>query len=135
MTEAKTGVRARPLSPHLQVWRWHLTMLTSILHRVTGCGLYGAALLGAAWAVCLAAGPEPYATYMGLLGSLLGRIVLFLITVALFFHLGNGIRHLVWDAGKGFELKTANAASAAVIVFGVVAAVAVWIIAGLMGAL
>lgn len=135
MTEANRGVRERPRSPHLQIWRWHVTMLTSILHRATGVGLYGAALLAAIWVVTLAAGPEAYATYMGLLGSLLGRVVLFLITVALFFHLGNGVRHLVWDAGKGFEIKTANASSWATIAFGVVAAVAVWIIAGLLGVL
>ena len=58
MTEANRGVRERPRSPHLQVWRWHVTMLTSILNRVTGVGLYGAFLIGAIWAVCLAAGPN-----------------------------------------------------------------------------
>ena len=135
MTEASPGVRERPLSPHLQVWRWHVTMLTSILHRVTGVGLYGAALLAAAWAVTLAAGPEAYGLYMGLLGSIPGKVLLFLATVALFYHLGNGVRHLVWDAGRGLDVKSANVSSAAVIAFGLVAAVAVWVVAGLMGAL
>jgi succinate dehydrogenase / fumarate reductase cytochrome b subunit len=135
MTEASPGVRERPLSPHLQVWRWHVTMLTSILHRVTGVGLYGAALLAAAWAVTLAAGPQPYGLYMGLLGSIPGKILLFLVTVALFYHLGNGVRHLVWDAGRAMDVKSANASSAAVIAFGLVASIAVWVVAGLMGAL
>jgi len=110
-------------------------MLTSILNRVTGVGLYGAALLAAIWAITLAAGPDAYSAYMGLLGSLLGRVVLFLITVAVFYHLAAGLRHLVWDTAKGLDLKTANASSAAIIAFGVVAAIAVWVIAGLMGAL
>ncbi|MDH4385387.1 MAG: succinate dehydrogenase, cytochrome b556 subunit [Caulobacter sp.] len=135
MTEASPGVRERPLSPHLQVWRWHVTMLTSILHRVTGVGLYGATLLAAAWVVTLAAGPEAYGLYMGLLGTIPGKAVLFLVTVALFYHLGNGVRHLVWDAGRGMDVKSANVSSAAVIAFGLVAAIAVWAVAGLMGAL
>lgn len=135
MTEANPGVRERPRSPHLQVWRWHVTMLTSILNRVTGVGLYGAALLAAVWAVTLAAGPEAYAVYMGLLGSLPGKLALFLVTVSVFYHLGAGIRHLVWDSGKAFDLKTSDASSWAVIIFGVVAAIAVWVIAASMGAL
>ncbi|NBU26672.1 MAG: succinate dehydrogenase, cytochrome b556 subunit [Caulobacteraceae bacterium] len=135
MTQASSGGRERPLSPHLQVWRWHVTMLTSILNRVTGVGLYGATLLAAAWAVTLAAGPQAYSLYMGLLGSIPGKAALFLVTVSLFYHLGNGVRHLVWDAGRGLDIKSANASSAAVIAFGLVAAVAVWIVAGLMGAL
>ncbi|MBX3481748.1 MAG: succinate dehydrogenase, cytochrome b556 subunit [Caulobacter sp.] len=135
MTEANPGVRERPRSPHLQVWRWHVTMLTSILNRVTGVGLYGAALLAAIWVITLAAGPEAYATYMALLGSLVGKLALFLITVSIFYHLAAGVRHLVWDAGKAFDLKTADASSWAVIIFGVVAAIAVWVIAATTGAL
>jgi succinate dehydrogenase / fumarate reductase cytochrome b subunit len=135
MTEASPGVRERPRAPHLQVWRWHLTMLTSILHRVTGMGLYGAALLAAIWAVTLASGPEAYGVYMGLLGSPVGKIALFLISLAVFYHLANGVRHLVWDMGKGLDIKTSNATGAAVIAFAVVATVAVWIIAAMMGAL
>ncbi|MDB5471263.1 MAG: sdhC [Caulobacter sp.] len=135
MTEANRGVRERPRSPHLQVWRWHVTMLTSILNRVTGVGLYGAFLIGAVWAVCLATGPEAYATFMGIMGSAIGRLALFLITVSAFYHLACGVRHLVWDAGKGFDLKTSDASSWAVIIFGVVAAIAVWVIAAMTGVL
>lgn len=135
MTEANRGVRERPQSPHTQVWRWHITMVTSILHRVTGVGLYVVALLAAAWAVTLAAGPDAYAGFMGFLGSPIGRLGLFVATVCVFFHLAHGIRHLVWDAGKGFEVKTSNASSVAELVFTAVASVAVWIIAAMMGAL
>lgn len=135
MTEANRSVRERPRSPHVQVWRWHVTMLTSILHRVTGCGLYGAALLAAIWAITLAAGYEAYATYMGLLASPIGKAALFLITLSVFFHLAHGIRHLVWDAGKAFEIKLSNTIAWAEIVFAVVATVAVWIIAAMTGAL
>ncbi|HZZ35744.1 MAG TPA: succinate dehydrogenase, cytochrome b556 subunit [Caulobacteraceae bacterium] len=126
MAEASPGARTRPLSPHVQIWRWHVTMATSILHRVTGVGLYGGALILAGWAFALAAGEGAYVAYTGLLGSLLGKLVLFGITVCAFYHLGNGIRHLVWDAGRGFDLKTANSTGWAALAFGVVAAVAVW---------
>lgn len=135
MTEANRGVRERPQSPHTQVWRWHITMATSILHRVTGVGLYVTALLAAVWAITLAAGDEAYSGYMGFLGSPIGRLGLFVATLCTFFHLAHGIRHLVWDAGKGFDIKTSNASAMAELVFAVVASVAVWIIAASMGAL
>jgi succinate dehydrogenase / fumarate reductase cytochrome b subunit len=134
MTQTSPGARPRPLSPHLQVWRWHLTMLTSILHRATGVGLYVGALIGAGWALALASGPDAYANYMGLLASPLGRLVLFGLTVSLFYHLANGIRHLTWDAGKGFEVKAANFSGVLVIAFAVVAAVVVWGLALMTGA-
>jgi succinate dehydrogenase / fumarate reductase cytochrome b subunit len=110
-------------------------MLTSILHRATGVALYGGALILAGWAIALALGPASYLFYMQLLGSSLGRVVMFALTVSLFYHLANGVRHLVWDAGEGFDLKTANLTSVATIAFGVAAAVAVWVIAAMMGAL
>src|ERR1700712_1703837 len=74
MTDAPRLTRERPLSPHMQVWRWHLTMLTSILHRASGLGLYGGALIAAGWAVALAQGPETYGWYKALLGSLPGKV-------------------------------------------------------------
>jgi succinate dehydrogenase / fumarate reductase cytochrome b subunit len=135
MTEASTGPRERPLSPHLQVWRWHVTMLTSILHRATGIALYVGALLLAGWAVALASGPHAYVEYMALLSSIIGRVVLFGLTVSIFYHLANGIRHLVWDTGRGLDVKTANLTAVVVIAFSVVAAVAVWLAAGFVGAL
>jgi succinate dehydrogenase / fumarate reductase cytochrome b subunit len=135
MSGSKTGAAARPLSPHVQVWRWHITMATSILHRATGSALYGGALILAGWAAALAAGPAAFGTYKGLLGSPLGKLVLFGLTFSIFFHLANGIRHLAWDAGEGFEPKTADMTAAAVIAFAVTATIAVWVIAAIIGAL
>ena len=125
----------RPLSPHLQVWRFHITMTTSILHRITGVGLYLGALMGAGWAMALAGGPVRYDDYMRLLGSPLGKFVLFGMTASMFFHLGNGIRHLFWDMGEGFELRTAEFSAWLVIGFTVVATLFTWGLAYLTGAL
>ena len=135
MTEASQGPRPRPLSPHLQVWRWHVTMLTSILHRATGMALYGGALILAGWAIALAAGPANYLFYMHLLASPLGRVILFGLTLSLFFHLAHGIRHLIWDTGEGLDLKTADFTGYAAIAFAVAASIGVWVIAALMGAI
>jgi succinate dehydrogenase / fumarate reductase cytochrome b subunit len=117
------------------IWRWHVTMWASILHRATGAALYAGVLILAGWAVALASGPDVYATYKGLLGSLPGKVVLFGFTVSVFFHLANGLRHLSWDLGQGFEPKTANLTAVAAYTFAVVAAVLVWILAFAMGAL
>src|SRR4051794_9233968 len=117
MSDAAKAPRERPMSPHLSVWRWHITMASSIAHRATGVALYIGALIAAGWAIALAKGPEAYAGYQALLGSPIGLIVMFGITVSFFFHLANGIRHLVWDAGHGLDLKTANASGAFVFIF------------------
>lgn len=98
----------RPLSPHLQIYRWPITMVLSILHRVTGIGLGLGTLLLAWWLAAAAAGPDHYATAQAVLGSWFGRLVLFGFTWALFLHLCNGIRHLFWDMGYGYEVKRAN---------------------------
>jgi len=126
MAEVSPGARARPLSPHVQVWRWHVTMAASILHRATGVALYGGALILAGWALALASGPGAYGAYMSILASILGRIVLFGVTVSLFFHMANGIRHLFWDAGKGFTPRTADRTAWLALAFGFAAAIAVW---------
>jgi len=123
------------MSPHLQVWRWHVTMATSILHRVTGCGLYLGGLIVAAWAISLAAGPEAYTTFKALLGSPLGKLVMFGMSLSLFYHLGNGIRHLVWDFGHGLDIKSANSSAWAVFGFTLAATLATWAIAFQIGAL
>ena len=135
MSQTSPGARARPLSPHLQVWRWHVTLATSILHRFTGAGLYLGLVILAGWALALASGPDAYGVYTGLLGSIIGKIVLFGLTVCVFFHMANGVRHLVWDFGEGFAPKTADMTAAAVVVFAVLATIGVWVAAGLMGAL
>ena len=123
------------MSPHLQVWRWHVTMLTSILHRVTGVGLYLGGLIAAAWAVALASGPEVYGTFMTLLGSPLGKLVMFGMSASVFYHLANGVRHLIWDAGHGLDLKDANASAYVVFGFTIAATLAVWAIAFQLGVL
>ena len=134
MTEA-SGLPPRPLSPHMSVWRWHVTMFTSIAHRVSGAGLYLAALIAAGWAVALASGPDIYAAYMALLGSPLGKAVLFAITLGLFYHLANGVRHLVWDFGYGFRVRTADSSAIVVIAFAITATVGLWIVAATRGLL
>jgi len=125
----------RPLSPHLMNWRPHLTMTVSILHRFTGMALYGGALIVAGWAAALASGPDAFEHYRALLGSPLGKLVLVGLTFSVFYHLAGGIRHLAWDLGLGFELRTADTTATAVVAFAVTATVAVWIIAGFAGLL
>jgi succinate dehydrogenase / fumarate reductase cytochrome b subunit len=127
------GTGARPLSPHLQVWRWHLTLAVSILHRATGVALYAGAFIAAGWAATLAAGPTAFNAYRGLLASPIGLIVLAGLTFSAFFHLANGVRHLVWDAGEGFDPRIATMTAAAVIAFAAVATAAIWAIALLTG--
>jgi succinate dehydrogenase / fumarate reductase cytochrome b subunit len=143
MTDAAKGPRREPpLSPYLLtgglfsrlLWRWHITMWTSILHRVTGVGLYLGALIAAAWAISLAQGPEAYGQFKALLGSPLGKFVMFGMTLSVFYHLANGIRHLVWDSGHGLDLKSANASSVVIFAFALAATGAVWWIAFLTGA-
>jgi len=99
----------RPISPHLQVYRPQLTSVLSILHRITGVALAVGTILLVYWLIAAASGPEAFAGAEALIGSWLGRILLFGWTFALYFHLTNGIRHLFWDAGFGFELKTVYA--------------------------
>ena len=132
MTDAP---RERPLSPHTTIWRWHATMATSILHRVTGCGLYGGMLILAAWLTALALGDGPYGQMMALLGSPIGILGLMLLTLCVFFHLAKGVQHLIWDLGAGFKLPTANMGALICLTFSVAATAAVWILAAMMGAL
>jgi succinate dehydrogenase / fumarate reductase, cytochrome b subunit len=92
----------RPLSPHLQIYRPMLTMMMSIAHRVTGAALYMGTLLVAWLLVAAAAGPGAYATAMGFLTSWFGKLILFGYTWALMHHMLGGVRHFVWDTGRGF---------------------------------
>jgi len=117
----------RPLSPHLQIYRWQYTSVLSILHRITGVALAVGTLLLVYWLIAAAAGPDAFATAQGFIGSILGRLLLFGWTVALFYHLANGIRHLLWDAGRGFELRTAYASGWAVVIAAVALSVIAWI--------
>jgi succinate dehydrogenase / fumarate reductase cytochrome b subunit len=95
----------RPVSP-FWVYRWQITMTMSILHRATGVALAVGTLALVYWLVALALGPDDYTAARALLGSPLGQFLLWGWTFSLFYHLCNGIRHLAWDAGWGFEIKT-----------------------------
>ncbi len=107
---------SRPLSPHIQIYKPQLTSVLSILHRATGVFLCLGAVLFVWWVTALSLGPESFAAVRDALGSWFGRLLLFFWTFSFFFHLCNGIRHLFWDAGLGFEIRTAYASGKAVIV-------------------
>lgn len=96
---------ARPLSPHIQIYRWTLTMMLSILHRATGLALYAGTALLAWWLLAAASGPEAYSQVQAVSAAWYGRLVLFGYTWALFHHMFGGIRHFIWDTGRGFDLK------------------------------
>jgi succinate dehydrogenase / fumarate reductase cytochrome b subunit len=118
--------RVRPLSPHLQVWRWHVTMLGSILHRVTGGALYFGILAVAIWVVCAAFGPDAFAAYCAVASSPPGLLVWFGLTLAGVYHLFSGIRHLVWDTGAGLTPKGSSAFTTLTLVAAAVVAAAFW---------
>ena len=101
----------RPLSPHLSIYRWPITMTLSILHRVTGVGLSVGFAVWAAWLFSAMLGAEAYAGVIAMLGTVVGKVLLIGWSFAFFFHLSNGIRHLVWDMGWGFEIGQANASA------------------------
>ena len=107
----------RPLSPHLQIYRPQLTSILSIIHRGTGFVLGVGTLLLAWWLIAAAAGPAAFETVQSFNGGWIGRLVLLGFTFSLFYHLCNGIRHLFWDIGAGFEIKTVNATGLVVVVF------------------
>jgi len=117
----------RPLSPHLQIYRWQITSVLSILHRLTGVALAIGTLVLVYWLIAAAMGVEEFATAQVLVGSFLGRLLLFGWSLALFYHLANGIRHLVWDMGAGFELATATRSGWAVLVVTLALTLAAWI--------
>lgn len=106
---ANTGMgEKRPLSPHLQIYRPNLTMMMSILHRITGAALYFAILLGVWWLAALAAGPAYFAFVDGLFRSWFGLVVLAGTVYGLFHHLMGGVRHLIWDTGAAFSIEDAE---------------------------
>lgn len=130
----------RPLSPHLQVWKPHLTMITSISHRITGAALYFGSALIALWIVALGLGPdaagEPPALYGFIdmvVTSIWGQVLLVLWAAAVLFHFANGIRHLIWDGPRaGFEPGAASGWSAFIIFFALAGAVGLWAAATLL---
>jgi succinate dehydrogenase / fumarate reductase cytochrome b subunit len=126
---AEVKPAARPLSPHLQIYRWSWTMAMSVAHRITGVALYGGTLLIALWLVAAASGPAAYDTAQTIAGSVLGRLVLFGYTFVLLHHMVGGLRHFIWDMGHGYDPQTRmNLAKFSGLVSGILTLV-VWIVA------
>lgn len=119
----------RPLSPHLQVYKPQITSFLSILHRLTGVALAFGLVLFAWWLGSAAYGPESFDTAQALMGSWVGRLLLFGWSVALFYHLSNGIRHLAWDFGYGFGNQQITKSGYAVLVSTLVLTLAAWVAA------
>jgi succinate dehydrogenase / fumarate reductase cytochrome b subunit len=124
-----SGEDRRPLSPHLQIYRPQLTSVMSIMHRITGVALALGAIVLVWWLVAGAIGERYFEFVQGFLRSWLGLLILFGWSVALFYHLLNGVRHLFWDAGYGFELKQAYASGYAVLAGAAALTVLAWAIA------
>jgi succinate dehydrogenase / fumarate reductase cytochrome b subunit len=120
---AQTG---RPLSPHLQVYKWQVQMVSSILHRATGIALAVGSLLVIWGIVALATGEDAFGSFKACAGSPIGLILLVGWTWALFFHLVNGIRHLVQDAGAGYEIKQFVFSSWLSVILSLLLTVLVW---------
>ncbi|MDE8346999.1 MAG: succinate dehydrogenase, cytochrome b556 subunit [Acidocella sp.] len=119
----------RPLSPHLQSYNMlRMSSLTSILHRITGVALGLGTLLFTAWLVSAASGEGAFSVVQAFLGSWIGLVILIGFTFALFYHFCNGIRHLAWDAGKGFELPVMYRSGTLVFAGSVCLTVAFWVI-------
>ena len=126
MAEAK--MTERPVSPHMQIYRWPLPMLMSILHRITGCALYFGTLLMAWWLTAAGSGPKAYGKVAGFVDSYFGRLVLFGYTWALIHHILGGIRHLIWDTGRGFSQQEREGLALATGVGSVILTVLLWIV-------
>ena len=118
----------RPLSPHLQVYRWPISMVLSIAHRATGVGLAVGTLLLTWWLVAAAISDDAFEAVQWFLATPIGMLLLFGWTFALFFHLCNGIRHLAWDFGYGFEKTEYHRTGWTVVGAACVLTVLVWII-------
>ncbi len=120
------GMRSRPVSPHLQIYRPQLTSILSILHRLTGVALAAGTLVLACWLIAAALGAGPFMAVEAVIASWIGRLALFGWSFALFFHSSNGIRHLFWDAGIGYGLGSVNASGMVVVVVSAALTVGAW---------
>lgn len=122
------STRKRPLSPHLQVYKPQITTVLSISHRISGIVNSLVALGIAGLLISVAAGPQAYERFAAIAGSVPGRIALFLFTLAICYHLFNGIRHLFWDAGKGFSIPNVYASGYTVIALAILSALGIWVL-------
>ena len=127
MAEIKAPVE-RPLSPHLFIYKPMLTMLMSIAHRVTGAGLYFGTLLLAWWLLAAASGPNAYAGIGSFMSSLVGRVILFGYTWTLMHHMLGGIRHLIWDTGRGLGPGERDWLAGATLFGSIVLTILLWIL-------
>lgn len=118
----------RPLSPHLQVWRWHVTMATSILHRAAGIALYVGVMALVVWLCALVAGPDLWVGLMTAVPGFAIEALVYAMTAVLAFHLANGVRHLFFDVGSGFKPAAANATAWLAILFAIAAPIALFVL-------
>lgn len=118
----------RPLSPHLSVFRWPITMALSILHRATGVAMSVGLIAYAVWLMAAAGSPELYGWLQEFFSSILGQLMLIGWSFAFFLHLANGIRHLVWDTGRGIDRANANTSGWLIVAFTVVATALFWVL-------
>ena len=119
----------RPLSPHISIYRWPITMVTSILHRATGVAMAVGFLVLVGWLFDAASGPEVYDKFLGVMNTTIGCVLLVGWSFAFFYHLSNGIRHLVWDTGRGLEKEQATASAWFVIAASIVLTAIFWWVA------
>lgn len=119
----------RPVSPHIQIYRFMWTMALSISHRITGVFLSIGAIFLVYWLVAAASGPGSHATAQMLVASWPGRLLLLGWTLAFYYHFFNGVRHLFWDAGMGLELGAARLSGYLAVMAAVVATIITWLAA------
>jgi succinate dehydrogenase / fumarate reductase cytochrome b subunit len=132
MADAKAPAE-RPLSPHLFIYKPMLTMMMSIVHRITGGALYFGTLLVAWWLIAAASGPGAYGNVQAFTSSFIGRLIVFGYTWALMHHLLSGIRHFAWDLGYGFKANEREALAWGALIGGISLTVLVWIVAYFIG--
>ncbi len=118
-----------PLSPHLQIYRWHISSLLSITHRIAGVVNLISLILIFFWLVVLSFSENNYELFLILINSFFGKFILIGFTWSMIFHMLSGIRHLFWDLGYGFEIKTANISGIIVIISSLVLTVIFWLLA------
>ena len=116
-----------PLSPHLQIYRWHISSLLSITHRISGVINFLALILIFFWLIFLSLGENNYQSFLLIINSFIGKFILIGFTWSMSFHLLSGIRHLAWDLGYGFEIKTANITGAIVIISSLALTIIFWL--------
>ena len=116
-----------PLSPHLQIYRWHISSLISITHRISGIINLLALILIFFWLIALSLGENNYESFLLIINSFFGKFILIGFTWSMIFHLLSGARHLVWDLGYGFEIKTANISGIIVIISSLILTIIFWL--------